>query len=386
MLSLDSLRTPVTSTEATETILDLLRSLGFETTGWVEGTIQLTIVKALAILFSDGTEGTAITARQGVNSTASGDGLTDFSASHFDNTRVEAVATVGPARLTNTARNPYTIEVGQLVAATSNGVEFRNTTGGVLAASGGTLQLTWQARLAGENGNVPLNAINTLLTPLAGVTIANDEGTPWYTTTGANAESDAVLKLRNSTKWATLTVELVRESYINIALTAGARKVAVNDQNPRGAGTIDVICAAERSELAPATLEAIQAAFYARTFQTDLAYPASSTSRVATLPPTPAPLDITATIYHRAGVSVSVIEERCITAMEDFLTRTPLGGWDYSPGPANVVALADIYDVLKNVTDVRTVVMTLPTADVSVGTLDLVTKGTWNFIPEPVTA
>jgi hypothetical protein len=388
MLSFQSLRTPVTSTEATETILDVLRSLGFETTGWVDGTIQLTLIKLVAILYSDISEAVALTASNSLNSTASGEGLTDLSASHFDNTRVRAVKTAGPALLTSTARIPYTIEVGQLIAATVNGVEFRNTTGGVLAAAG-TLSLEWEARLAGETGNVALGQLNTLLTPLAGVTIANSSGTPWYTTTGADAERDAVLQLRNSTKWARMTVELVRESYINTALDNGARKVAVDDQNPRGAGTIDVIVAGDRTLLAPDVLEAIHAAFYERTFQTDETHPASATSRVKVLDPTPYDLAVAATVYHDASVDGATIVARCIAALEDFLTLTPIGGWDYTPGPANVIAVADLYDVLKGVEGVRTVVMTVPAANVSVGTLALVrAAGTWSstIVPVPVAA
>lgn len=390
MLSLASLRKPLTRAEAATRITDLLTALGFETTGWQEGRIERTLITLLAIVWSDSTEVTKATAELSSNVYASGDALNEFSKSRFENERALAVRTRGPMTLRSTASIPYTIEVGALIASTDAGVQFRNVTGGILPAGStvapSTLVLTWDALLAGSSGNAMLNTVRRLITPLAGVTVANDQGTPWYTTAGADEESDEVLRQRNSTKWATLTVELVAESYVNIALSNGAKKVLVNATNPRGPGTIDVYCAGETAVLGNVDMAAIQLAFSERAFQTDSAWvdpwPVGNLSRVANRFPSTVAMNIAATLYHDPGEDSADIAARARAALTDFLRLTPIGGWDYSPGPANVVTREDVVDVLKDVDGVRTVVTSFAT--LSVGTLALVVEGTWALTAIPV--
>jgi hypothetical protein len=386
MLTVEKLRKPLTRTESLNRLLELLTSLGFDTTGWQEGRIQKTLVTLFTIMHSDMTEVVKALAEFGSNSYASGDALNEHSRSRFQNDKVPAVRTRGPIKLTSTASIPYTIQVGQLIASTDSGVRFRNLTEGTLPAGSvnapSTLTLFWDALIAGAQGNVPLNAVNRLLTPLAGVTVANDAGTPWYTVTGADEESDELLRRRNETQWARLTVELVAESYENIALDAGAKKVKVSDQNPRGPGTIDVYSAAETDLLSVPEMEAIQLAFSERAFQTDAAWAdpwPNNTSRVANRHPTRAPLSLTATLYHDPNLSGATIQSRAYDAMFEFLRKTPIGGWSYGPGLENVVTREDVVEVLQAVEGVRTVVTAFAT--MSVGTLALVVEGTWTFIP-----
>lgn len=392
MLSLSQLRQPLTRTQALERVTNLFTSLGFQTTSWADGSIQKTFLMSLAIVLSDASEVVKTIAEFGFNAYSTGVALSEFSRSRYQNERVEAVATKGPMTLSSTASIPYTIAVGQLIVATSSGIEFRNTTGGTLSAgsagSPSTLVLTFEARKKGAQGNVANGAVTRLLTPLAGVSVANSSGTPWYTTAGSDEESDASLRARNQTKWATLTVEYVAETYEAIARDAGATKVKVHASNPRGPGTIDVYCAADTARLGTSTMQAIQEAFAARAFQTtdEWAHPWTDTdSRVATRHPTEAELDVTATLYHDPSVDGATIVTRARTALEDFLAALPIGGSDYSPGPANVVLREDIIDVLKSVEGVRTVVLTTPSATVGVGTLALVVEGTWSLTPVAVT-
>jgi phage-related baseplate assembly protein len=192
--------------------------------------------------------------------------------------------------------------------------------------------------------------------------------------------SDAVLQQLNSTKWASMTVELVRESYINIALAGGAQKVAVRDNNPRGPGTIDVYSAGETALLGSAVMAAIQLAFSKRAFQTDSAWVTpwvNTTSRVANRHPNVTPLDVVATLYHDANVPGATMLQRARDALSDYLRRTPIGGWDYSPGPSNVLERDDISAVLKGVEGMRTIVLTTPSTTLPVGTLSLIVEGTW---------
>jgi hypothetical protein len=334
MLPVDKLRRPLTRMESVSRLMELLKSLGFETTGWQEGRIQRTLITLFGIMHSDLTEVQKQQADFGSNTYATGDALNEFSRSRFKNEKKAAQRTRGPIKLTSTASIPYEIKVGQLIVSTDSSIRYRNITGGTLPAGApavpSTLTLAWDALIAGANGNVPLNAVTRMITPLAGVTVANDTGTPWYTVAGADEESDEVLRQRNTTKWASLTVEFVAETYVNIALNAGAKKVKVHDQNPRGAGTIDVYAAGELDVLGPADMESIQLAYHERAFQTDAAWAdpwPNTTSRVATKYPEPLPLNLSATLYHDPDVSGATIEERARLDLQDFLRRTPIGGW-----------------------------------------------------------
>lgn len=383
MLSFKQLTTALTSKQGIDLTLEWLQAFGFQTTGWQNGRIQKTLVTVIGTLVADFSEVVRFMTLFGYNETATGDAMEEFSKSRFGNTKEKAVKTAGPMRLTSTSSVPYTIVPGQLLATTADGIEFRNTTGGVLAAgstaSPSSLVLQWEARLAGDKGNVGNSEVSKLVTALAGVTISNAEANPWYTTTGKDEESDANIRLRNLTQWARLTVELVEESYINIALSNGARKVKVDATNPRGAGTLDVYCASETSEFKTPEAEAMQLVFSQAAFQTDAAWPPASDSRVYVKKPTAQPLGITATLYHDPNVDESEITDRAEQALEDFLRLTPIGGWIYSATLQNVITREALVGILTDVEGVISVKLTTPAADVAVGTLNLVTKGSWSL-------
>lgn len=111
------------------------------------------------------------------------DGWMDLLGQSFYNReRGKQLQTQGLATLTAASTaGPYTILAGQLFAAPPNGqFIFTNVTGGTLS-QGGTLQLLWQAIAPGSAYNAvssygigaPSNWLTNLLTPLAGVTLAN---------------------------------------------------------------------------------------------------------------------------------------------------------------------------------------------------------------------
>ncbi len=394
MLSLQQLRTPLTRAQATARVVEWLKDLGFETTGWADGRIQKTLVMLVGTLAADLSEVVKALAEFGFNDYASGDPLNEFSWSRYRNRKAVAEHATGPMTLTSTASVPYTIQPGQLLAATGLGVQFRNVDGGTLSAgstaSPSALQLTWRALLAGAAGNVQRNSVSRLLTPLAGVTIANDVGDPWYTTAGRDEESDSSIQRRNATKWSRLTVELVAESYENIVREAGALKVKVHDDNPRGPGTIDIYCAGDAEQLGASDMEAIQLALSKAAFQTDSAWPPAPDSRAAAVHPTPQELGIVATLYHDPNFSGAAIVAAAEEALEDFLRRTPLGGWSYASGLQSVIVPEDISNLLKEIEGIETVVLASPSAPVGVGALNLVVRNEglapWTLTAVPVTA
>lgn len=376
-LSITSAATPLTRAEALEFIIDDLKSKGFTVDEWQDGEIQKSLVYAFASMFADLSQTQRATAAFGSSETATGVPLTLLSKSRFDNTRDEGRRTRGYLQFTNATPTLYTGSEGALLARSDNGVEFRCVEAWSIAGNT-TTPVLFEATLAGAIGNVASGTIRTLTTPLAGVTITNS-GSPWYTISGQDPESDTALKARNATKWSRLSVELIASAYESIAREFGARKVTIDQTNPRGPGTLDVYCAADNALLSSGELTAIQEALASRTWQTGAAWPALSTDRCAVKSPSTYGLDVTAILYHDGSANNTTVIARASAALTRFLASTPIGGWDYSPGPANVILVSDLHEILQAVEGVVTVALTTPATTLSVPVNRLVVEGTFNF-------
>lgn len=387
MITLAELRKPLTYAEGLAFILDLLQLQGFDTTGWQEGRIQKSMVTTFAMLTSELSEGAAYAANAGSSEYAEDVALTIYSKQRYANDRQEAIATVGPITLTNVSSTPYTLQPGELLFATAQGVEF--TLASALTLAGGTVAVpststpTVRCTVRGAIGNVGANTITRMLTPLAGVTATN-VGNPWYTTAGQDAELDESLREANSTKWATLTAEYPVDTYQSIARVAGAPKSRVDATNPRGPGTVDVYCAGQTSALSTPTLTAVQVAFAARTFYTSTSYPAPTDSRVKVLPAGTFPLNVTAHIFRRSDVDDATMIARVNSALTAYIVETPIGGWDYASQP-HIILSEDIRRRIEAVDGVVSFKVTVPSVeDTSVPVNALVIPGVWNVTTEAV--
>jgi len=337
-LSLEQLRSPPSRDVLLQFLIEQLEALGFPATSWQPGSIQRSLLTTFARVFADVTELVKQLVELGANQLASGAALTAFSRSVYDNIRNPATKTRGPFRLASTAAIPYSLTPGQLLVQNPSGIQFTNVTGGVLPA-GGVLAVTFEALLAGANGNIAPGSPLALITPLAGVTVTNPApaGGTWFTSTGQDQESDANLRLRNRTKWATLAIETPRDGVLNIALSASpaVRKVAVNDQNPRGAGTVDVYVSGDLSPLGASDLALVQAKLAARFF-------GDGNNRVRALTPATVELFVAGVVYFDANFDAAAVRNNVLSAVFNLIAVTPLGGNSFPPGPSHVIAGSDI--------------------------------------------
>ena len=89
--------------------------------------------------------------------------------------------------------------------------------------------------------NIAAGLITQLVTNVAGIDyVTNQEG--WITREGSDDEEDETLRSRAIGKWSQLSVGGGRDAYIAWAQEIpGAVAVQVDDEHPRGQGTIDVI-------------------------------------------------------------------------------------------------------------------------------------------------
>lgn len=362
-LSLADLRTPATKAQKLDFLLTEAKALGFSTDSWQPGSVQRTILEVVAAGWAEATKAVAAIADAAYLELAAGDALDELVKSHYDDARTAAVKTQGTVKLTDSGAGPYVIAVGEsVVSDVTNGYTYRNTTGGTLPASG-TLDLTYEAETAGDDQNVGNGTITVLNTPLAGVTVNNpDPGTgSWITQTGADAETDAALRVRMKAKWATLSLAKPAEAYINIVTAvAGIASAAVDAANPRGAGTVDVYVAAATAAAGSGDVALAQT-------EVDKNRPVSADVLVIAAP--------THTITVSGTVYTTDASSEALAAMKDaikaYVHGAPLGGFDASPGDGNVIPRDGIIAAIRGASSVIVDVdLTAPTVDVLLGGYD----------------
>lgn len=372
--------------DAKQTLVDLLDAGGFTATSWQEGEPSLANVELSAEIWAQLSKVAVFLKTAFLNKTSFGEALTRLSDSTFDNQRGLAVAAQRTTTLTCGATSgPYTINLGAVVLASPDGPTYRNVADGVTVypatlASGGSLSgLLFEAEVAGSDANKAAGTVTILQTTLAGVTVTSD----LRARSGTDEEADPTLQSRNTTKWALLTqFELIDDAVINIALTyagaaggGGVTAVLVDSQNPRGAGTFDVYMAGDLTTASPTDIATAQAALDARVFGS------SDTPKTCLVFGAPAtPLNLTGTVYYQGSYAEADIATATQSALEAFIKLIPLGGFDFYPGPSNVVPINDVESVIRD-TQVggqavkKTVVLTAP-ADLMVPAHGKVTPGT----------
>lgn len=205
-----------------------------------------------------------------------------------------------------------------------------------------------EAELEGARYNVPQGQITRSLTYLDGVdTITNGEG--WISREGSDTETDESLRLRGLRSWSELARVAIHDTYVNVCEEVnGVLYVTVDDQHPRGQGTIDVIVTSEAGSATEALLEAVREACETIKAPDDDVLVKSAETVVQ-------PISLTVTVP--AAISQEGMENRIAAAVTDLLKirqRREL----------NELTHADlIYKVKSELPDIRNVTVTQPAAD-----------------------
>lgn len=377
--------------QAKQLILDWLAAVGFVGSSWqpfdpasfgVEGGSEIWAqLSKYAVYLRD----------MALNETAEGEALTRLSRSRFGNERNLAVETQRSITLSCAAGSgPYTINLGDVVLTDDLGNTFRNVAGLAVVypatlPTSGTLTMLFEAEVAGAQANVANDTVSQFVTTLAGVTVTDDT----LTRAGSDQESDARLRVRNSTTVATRSLEPIRDTIENLALEAAPTvyQVAIDDENPRGAGTFDVYLAGELTTATVDDVNDVQAALDARVMG-DTSGAANTRPGYAIASPTLA-INITGTVYYAPTQSAADVQAAVVAALQEFLKTIPLGGFDYAPGLEDVVPKNEIENAIKatavngQVGMIRTVNLSTPSGDVSVSAFEKVIQGTWTLTYTP---
>lgn len=396
MLTFKQISTPTTPERATVMAVNYLAGQGYSATSWQSGSIQLTIVMMVAWLYSGLTYMIAALLGGGYNDTAQGDFLDRFSASRFNNTRDGAItARHRIVFACSASAGPYPAPaLGSIVVADASrtyrlieSTEYPR----VGIPSGGSVAMLVEAEIAGSNGNAPPNTITRMITTMVGVTCSNPvvPGTAASTVrNGADAETDAHLRTKNSSKWGGLSIEVTRTGVERLAFDVlpSNSKVYVEDRNPAGAGTVDVYASAEAAELAPEDLAILQTALDRRFLGNDISSGARTKRALAIRAPT-FEFSPAGVVFYSPSFRLEDVRGAVEEALLNLVKSCPLGGYDYSPGPSGVITYTDFTQTVEDVQGVKSFVPTAPTGNLTITAHAVVVPPpNWNAITYQPTA
>ena len=370
-LSVDQLIQIPTREQLVQDLLDLLASLGFEVTAWQPGSVPRALIEAFAHGLRSQIAVQSAMAKASFTEESSGEWLTLRNVSFYDEERKPGRRTRGIVRLSCAAvSGPYTIDgaANQVAVRDANhGYIYRTLTGGTLT-SGGFLDVTVEAEVAGSDRDVATGTITEVVTSLAGVTCANPApsgASTWITVHGADEESDAEYYERCRTKWASLGAGGPGGAYAHFVLEAdlAVKRVHVDASNPRGPGTVDVYLAGDTGPSGPSVVATVQSYLDGGVDGIKRTAPHMSLTCFAAQT---ALVTIAGQVFILAAANTPANQTKVRDAIAAYFGALPLGGTKLSAGSTGYVLLADLHRViLTAVAGVVNVAFTAPTGDVA---------------------
>jgi len=349
-LSLQQLLTPKTEEQALDELLAVLAGYGFSATSWQPGSKARHIVQLLARLRSSFSNVTLLITKGRYNDTAEKDWLTLKSRSDFNNLRAEAVTAQIRVRFDDPqGAGPFTVAASDIVVKDEDGATYRSIDALSLSENGSNVQIRFNAEVA---GSVSQPSSVSLVTPLAGVDVTLVE----VIRPGADPESDERLRERNRSKWSTLSQAAPGDAYRTWAMEASnsVTRVWVDDLNPRGPGTIDLIIAGSSGSL-PSGVSDTVADYINGGVDGVYRRPLSANLQVKSA--TNYTVNVTGTLYSQGSYDLATIRTAVHAAINTYISTVAVGG---------TVLLAELYRRIMAVEGVRNVQLTSPSSDLVV--------------------
>ena len=349
-LTLAQLLTPKTEEQALDELLAYLDSVGFTATSWQPGSKARHVVQLMARLRASLSNTTLLITKGRYNDTAEGDWLTLKSRSDFNNDRVAAVAAQIRVKFADpNGAGPFTNAASDLIVKDEDGATYRSIDALSLPRNATNVQIRFNAEVPGASSQ-PSSV--TLVTSLAGVDVTLVE----IIRPGADPELDDRLRDRNRSKWSTLSQAAPGDAYRTWAMEADASvtRVWVDDLNPRGPGTIDVIIAGVGGALPSGVSDTVTAYINGGI---DGVYRRPLTANVAVHSAINYTVNVTGTLYSQASYDLTTIRTTVHAAINAYISTVAVGG---------TVLLAELYRRIMAVDGVRNVQLTSPSTDLTV--------------------
>lgn len=298
----------------------------------------------------------------------------DLKAGDFAKTRKAAVKALGNVTVSRAASgDAVTIPKGQVfkTAQDINGEVLRYFALADTVLQQGVLsvKVAVEAEAAGSKYNVASGQIVSTLTHIEGIdTITN--GTSWLTTEGSDEEDDESLRSRTKNAWSELSTLPIADKYKNVAeAVSGVLFVRVDDDQPRGEGTVDIIVTGTAGEATETLLASVQSAVEEIEGPYDNVEVKSSTTQAQ---------DISVTVTVSSSLDSTGLEAKVTAVLTSLLAVS-------KDRNLNELTLADmIYAIKSKCSEVQNVKFTAPTEDVTLETDQIVIAGTITVTIEQV--
>jgi hypothetical protein len=414
-VTLASLTTPTTATEALSESLQICQQLGLPTTAWQAVQMIPDLIEVNAVLAADSSGLVAFIAQGGYASLAAtmvdsnGNPVTSWmqlrATDQYGIIPGQATFASGPVPYTNASATAYTYSPNNPLRFGNpvTGATFATTGTGTLVTGGATGVIQVQADVAGTAATTASGVTLTLLTPLIGVTIfplgTTAGGTPTGSLVGAGAETNQQLLLRGQNKLATVApIQFTDQpgpvvgvasglfGYVATSIPAGASSNAappytvsspitrVSRAPVLGTGYATVYIANAAGAPSVEDVAVVQAAVNALVVIDGTNITVAAAVQVS--------VNVTATVYIRAsaGVSLALAVTNISSALAEYFDQVPIGG--YTTTAANIVPLADIEDVIFDANGSGAtvdLVVSAPTTNVALGASGVPVVGVTNI-------
>lgn len=284
----------------------------------------------------------------------------DYSISRKAATKTQGLVTISR----DAAGDAVIIPKGQVfkTAADINGDQLRyfSLTQTILPESALSMAIPVEAEYEGAKYNVPVGQITQTLTAIGGGVnkITNAEG--WITSEGADIEDLESLRARTLRSWSAQASRSIHDTYQNACeAVTGVLHAEVNDEQPRGQGTIDCIITGTAGAASDSLLDAVRAAVAEITGPYDNVLVKSSET---------VEQDVAVTVTVASGIDTADTVTAVTSIITGLLAIT--AGRDL-----NELYLADIIAAVKNGITAKNVKVTTPTDDVVLTTDKVIILG-----------
>ena len=226
-----------------------LKDAGFVITNFHSGGIFHTLLMIALRIQIELLELARTILNQSFVSHASGTWL-DLKMADYSKLRKKARKTRGCVTVSRTGTDTEAVKIAKghifktIKAINGEELRFFVLEDAVLQKGAQSVDVLVEAETEGSRYNVPEAQITRTLTYLGEVEITNGED--WITLEGSDVEDDESARTRTLRSWSELALVPLRDTYINVCeAISGVLYVTVNDQHPRGQGTVDVIVTSE---------------------------------------------------------------------------------------------------------------------------------------------
>lgn len=374
-ITIETLIQAVTATQIYARLVTIASALGLETESWRKGDPTRTTFDAVSRTEETRDADIVLAIKGGFLDLASGSWLTLLARHGFNVERVGATYASATVRYTNGAAAQVEIENVDDVTARNSASKatYRNTEiGTLLGGIGETLDIIFEAEVAGSGGTSGVGEIDELVDAIPNVSIASITSA-----VGVDAESDADLRARCRAKMQSISSGGPKGAYEFFATTpeynGGANVTRVRVFPQSTTGHVTVIVAGPSGAVDPGDVTLVEDAIAV------YATPLCITADVASASNLSLPITYGLAVYdtiNKTSDEIKAIVSDALTAA--FLVKKP--GFDITPDtyPEGTVYKAYIEAVILNAVAPHgfSCVLTLPAADTNVVGNEVVIVGT----------